>query len=213
MEKDISKILRAMHKANDRGPVIQNETPFQVLIATVLSQRTRDENTAVASKQLFEKYPDARSLSTAPIQEVRKLIRPAGFYKVKASRVKEIATQLLEKYGGKVPSAIERLITLPGVGRKTANCVLVYAFKKPAMPVDVHVHRISNRLGLVKTKTPEQTEIDLRNSVPKKNWLELNHLMVRYGQTICLPRNPKCGSCKLTQDCNYFLNVVSKKQV
>ena len=202
-----------MHKANDRGPIIQNETPFQVLIATVLSQRTRDENTAVVSKQLFEKYPDARSLSTAPIQEVRKLIRPAGFYKVKASRVKEIAIQLLEKYGGEVPSAIERLITLPGVGRKTANCVLVYAFKKPAMPVDVHVHRISNRLGLVKTKTPEQTEIALMDSVPKKNWLELNHLMVRYGQTICLPRNPKCTSCKLTQDCNYFLGVVSKKQV
>lgn len=212
MEK-ISKILKAMYKTEGAKPVIQNRTSFQVLIATVLSQRTRDKNTALASKQLFEKYSNAKTLSKAPLKEVRKLVKPAGFYKVKASRIKEIATLLVKKFDGVVPEGSEALMSLPGVGRKTANCVLVYAFKKPAMPVDTHVHRISNRLGLAETKNPEQTEFALMKLVPKKNWLELNHLMVRYGQTTCLPRNPRCHACELTPDCGYFLNTVGKKQV
>ena len=210
MAKDISKILMVMRKAKDRDPIIINETPFQVLIATVLSQRTKDKNTALASKRLFEKYPDAKSLSGAPINEIRKLIRPAGFYRVKAQRVKEIASTLVEKHGGAVPTSLEQLLALHGVGRKTANCVLVYAFKKPALPVDVHVHRISNRLGLVKTSAPEETELALAKIVLKRNWIELNHLMVRYGQKICLPRHPRCEKCALASECNYFKSLAGQ---
>ncbi|MFA4855390.1 MAG: endonuclease III [archaeon] len=179
----------------------------------MLSQRTRDENTATASKQLFKSFPSAERLSKAPLCKIEKLIRPAGFYRTKAKRIKVISTLLVERFGGQPPSSLEQLLSLPGVGRKTANCVLVYAFKKPAMPVDVHVHRISNRLGLVETKTPEQTEQALMLAVPKENWLELNHLMVRYGQKICLPRNPRCLECKLRFKCPWFLNSCRKKQV
>jgi len=119
----------------------------------------------------------------------------------------------MQCFGGKTPKEINLLLSLPGVGRKTANCVLVYGFGKPAMPVDIHVHRISNRIGLVNTKQPEQTELALMDIVPKRNWLELNHLFVRYGQKICLPRNPKCSQCKIRPNCDYFLNIISKKQV
>lgn len=201
-----------MGKTAGQPPVISHKTPFQVLISTVLSQRTRDENTATASKQLFEEFPTAEKLSKAPPAKIEKLIKQAGFYKVKAKRIKEISRLLVERFNSQPPKNLELLVSLPGVGRKTANCVLVYAFKQPAMPVDVHVHRISNRLGLVETKKPEQTEQALMRIVPKENWLELNHLFVRYGQTICLPRNPKCAECKLRSKCPYFLNALAKKQ-
>jgi len=202
-----------MRKTAGMPAVVSHKTKFQVLISTVLSQRTRDENTATASKQLFKSFPSAELLSKAPLCKIEKLIRPAGFYRVKAKRIKAISILLVERFGGQPPSSLEQLLSLPGVGRKTANCVLVYAFKKPAMPVDVHVHRISNRLGLVETKTPEQTEQALMLAVPKENWLELNHLMVRYGQKICLPRNPRCLECKLHSKCPCFLNSCRKKQV
>ena len=168
-----------------------------------MSQRTRDENTALASKRLFEHFPTAEKLSKAPLARIEKLVKPAGFYRVKAKRIRKISRLLVERFNGQPPKSIEQLVSLPGVGRKTANCVLVYAFKEPAMPVDVHVHRISNRLGLVETKTPEQTEQALMKLVPKENWLELNHLFVRYGQTVCLPRNPKCLECKLRSKCPF----------
>ncbi len=197
-----------MGKAAGRPPVVSHETPFQVLISTVLSQRTRDENTAIASKRLFKQFPNAEKLSKAPVARIEKLIKPAGFYRVKAKRIKAISRLLVERFNGQPPKNLEQLLSLPGVGRKTANCVLVYAFKEPAMPVDTHVHRISNRLGLVQTKTPEQTEQALMKLVPKKNWLKLNHLFVRYGQTICLPRNPKCPECRLRSKCPYFLNAL-----
>lgn len=213
MRKDLPKILHAMRKTVNAKPTVFYKEPFQVLIATVLSQRTRDQNTAKASKQLFKKFKAPKTLSTAPLKEVEKLIRPAGFYKVKAKRIKEISRQVLERFGGKTPESIEELCSLPGVGRKTANCVLVYGFKKPAMPVDVHVHRISNRIGLVKTKTPEQTEQALLKTIPKRNWLELNHLMVKYGQKVCLPRNPRCVQCEIKKQCDYFRGIESKKQV
>ena len=202
-----------MRKTASRPAVVSHETPFQVLISTVLSQRTRDENTATASKQLFKSFPTAERLSKAPLCKIEKLIRPAGFYRTKAKRIKAISTLIVEQFGGQPPGSLAQLLSLPGVGRKTANCVLVYAFKKPALPVDVHVHRISNRLGLVETKTPGQTEQALMLAVPKENWLELNHLMVRYGQKICLPRNPKCLECGLRFKCPFFLKASAKKQV
>jgi endonuclease-3 len=201
-----------MKKTAGRPPVVSHKTPFQVLISTVLSQRTRDENTALASKKLFAVFPSAKTLSNAPLAKIEKLIKPAGFYRVKAKRIREISRLLAKDFKGKPPKDLEGLLSLPGVGRKTANCVLVYAFREPAMPVDVHVHRISNRLGLVKTKTPEQTEQALMKTVPREHWLELNHLMVRYGQKICLPRNPKCNECGLRPQCAFFKALKPRKK-
>jgi len=176
--------------------------PFKVLIATVLSQRTRDENTHVAAKNLFEVYKTPFELSNANLEHIQLLIKPAGFYKVKASRIKEISRIILEKYNGNIPDDITTLLALPGVGRKTANCVLAYGFGKPAIPVDTHVHRISNRLGLVKTKSEHETEKALEKIIPIEYWVELNELMVKFGQDICQPIKPKCNQCNIKDLCN-----------
>lgn len=178
--------------------------PFRVLIATVLSQRTRDPVTALASARLFSRYPDVKKLARADTRVVSRLIRPVGFYKTKARRIKEISKILLDKHGGRVPEKIEELLELPAVGRKTANCVLVYGFGRPAIPVDTHVHRISNRLGLVQTKTPEETEIELMRIADRRDWLELNEVFVKFGQTICKPIGPKCPTCLLNSKCAFY---------
>jgi len=182
--------LRKLHEAETGGP-------FSILIGTILSARTKDENTTKVVKKLFSKYKSAKALSNAKIKDVEKLIRSIGFYHVKAKRIIDVASIINSKYKGKVPSSLDELIQLPGVGRKTANCVLVYAYDKPAIPVDVHVHRISNRLGLVDTKTPEDTELELMKKIPKKYWLEINDTFVMYGQNICKPISPQCTVCKL----------------
>jgi endonuclease-3 len=176
-------------------------SPFVVLISTILSQRTRDENTIKASNQLFAEYKTPGQIAAAPIERIEELIRPSGFYKVKAMRVKEVSRIIAEEYNGKVPSRLMELLKLPGVGRKTANCVLVYGFRKNAIPVDTHVHRISNRLGLVNTKTPEKTEEELRRIIPEEHWLELNELFVKFGQQVCRPIKPRCGECPVTAEC------------
>ncbi len=178
--------------------------PFRVLIGTVLSQRTRDPVTDQASSRLFAKYPNVKSLAKANTRTISGLIRPVGFYKTKARQVKKISKVLLEKHGGEVPETMEELLELPQVGRKTANCVLVYGFGTPAIPVDTHVHRISNRLGIVQTKTPEETEKELARIVDRNDWLELNEVFVKFGQTICRPIGPKCAECLLRANCAYF---------
>lgn len=185
--------------------------PFKVLIGTILSHRTRDENTTRATENLFSRYSTPSQLAHADASVVRKLIKPAGFYNMKTKNIIRVSNQLLDDFDGEVPSNIDDLLTLHSVGRKTANCVLVYAFNEPAIPVDTHVHRISNRLGLVKTKNPEDTESALTRSVPKKYWLELNDLFVRFGQTVCKPIGPKCGSCTLRGSCKYYRTVVARK--
>lgn len=200
----IKLILKEMRKYSSEEPVVWFNSPFKVLVSTILSQRTRDENTEKASLQLFAKYPDAKTLSKAPLKAIEKLIKPSGFYRVKAKRIKKISALLVKEFNGKVPDTREKLISLYGVGPKTAGCVLVYGFNKPDLPVDTHVHRISNRLGLVKTKTPEKTEIALKKFFPKKYWIEINHLMVRFGQKVCLPRNPRCENCGLKKICKYY---------
>jgi endonuclease III len=186
--------------------------PFRILIGTILSQRTRDERTALATERLFSRFKGPQDLVDADEGVVRDLIRPAGFYNMKAKSIIKVARQLVEEFGGEVPSDIEALMSLPSVGPKTANCVLVYGFDKPAIPVDTHVHRISNRLGLVETKTPEETEAKLVEKVPKRYWLELNELFVRFGQTTCKPIGPKCGECTLRARCKYYREVVRPKQ-
>jgi endonuclease-3 len=178
--------------------------PFKILIGTILSARTRDEVTTTVIKALFSRFKNPEDLSRANINDIKKLIQKIGFYNVKASRLKEVSQLIIKKYDGKVPSNLDELLTLPGVGRKTANCVLVYGFKKPAIPVDIHVHRISNRIGIVNTKNPEKTENVLQNKIEKKYWVRVNETFVTFGQNICLPIKPKCGVCQLTKMCKYY---------
>jgi endonuclease-3 len=182
--------------------------PFRILIGTILSHRTRDENTTRATENLFSKYHSPQEIARAPPATIRRLIKPSGFYNMKTRNIIRVSRQLLKEFGGKVPDTEEDLLKLHAVGRKTANCVLVYAFNKPAIPVDTHVHRISNRLGLVRTKSPEETEQELVRTVPKRYWLELNDLFVRFGQTTCKPIGPKCGSCTLRDMCPYYQEKV-----
>jgi endonuclease-3 len=178
--------------------------PFKILIGTILSARTRDEVTTTVIKALFSRFKNPDELSRANLSDIKKRIKKIGFYNVKASRLKEVSQLIIKKYNGEVPSNLDDLLTLPGVGRKTANCVLVYGFKKPAIPVDIHVHRISNRIGIVNTKNPEETENVLQKSIDKKYWIRVNETFVTFGQNICLPINPKCNVCQLTKMCKYY---------
>ena len=189
--------LRELHEAETGGP-------FSILIGTILSARTKDENTAKVVKKLFSKYKSPQELAKAKVKNVEKIIKSIGFYHVKSKRIIDVASIISSQYKGKVPNDFEELLKLPGVGRKTANCVLVYAFDNPAIPVDTHVHRISNRLGLVQTKTPEETEFALMKKIPKKHWLEINDTFVMYGQNICKPISPMCDVCKIKNICKYY---------
>ena len=184
--------------------IFEDSDPFRVLIRTILSQRTRDENTDAASALLFSKFSTPEAIAFAPVDEVELLIKKSGFYHVKARRVKEVSRIIHEDYNDVVPDNLKELLSLPGVGRKTANCVLVYGFHEDAIPVDVHVHRISNRIGLVNTKNPDETELELMKVVPKKYWLPLNDLFVQFGQTICRPIGPKHEICPIAEICDYY---------
>ncbi len=186
-----------------RTPCLRDhaENPFQVLIGTILSQRTRDENTDRASALLFARFPDARSLAGAPLPEVERLIRATGFYRVKARAIVACAATLLDRFGGVPPPSFETLTSLPGVGPKTANCVLVFGYGIPAIPVDTHVHRIANRLGVVRTLRPDETERALREVLPDRFWIPLNPLLVQHGQNVCRPIGPRCGACPIAALC------------
>src|SRR5574340_1465975 len=194
--------LRELHEA-------ENGSPLSILIGTILSARTRDENTSAVVRKLFLRYKTARALASDKLSDVEKIIKSTGFYHVKAKRIIEVASIIDSKYSGKVPQTLDKLIELPGVGRKTANCVLVYAFDKPAIPVDTHVHRISNRLGLVKTKQPEETELELMKKIPKEHWIRINDTFVMYGQNSCKPISPMCAVCKIKRECNYYRTISS----
>jgi endonuclease III len=185
--------------------VVWARDPFHVLISTVLSQRTRDQNTYNASKALFAQFDTPAEIASADLDELIELVRPAGFPQVKAKAIKEICRRLHQDLDDKVPSDIEVLLTLPMVGRKTANCVLSYGFGIPAICVDTHVHRISNRIGLVSTSSPDETEIALREIAPKEIWCDINAVMIRFGQRICLPRRPRCDRCSINAECDFFM--------
>ncbi|MBI2580655.1 endonuclease III [Candidatus Woesearchaeota archaeon] len=188
----------------------RNENPFFVLIFTVLSARNRDAQTYKAATALFKRFPTMKSLAAAKIADIEKTIRFIGLFRQKAKRVKAISQQLLQNYGGKVPNEMDDLLQLPGVGRKTASCVLIYAFNKPAIAVDTHVHRISNRIGLAKTRIPEQTEKALMRLLPKDKWLDINEVLVKHGQQVCLPIKPRCQICQVSRYCNYYKTVFKK---
>lgn len=187
------------------------EDPFRVLVGTILSQRTRDEMTEKATDQLFAKYADAPGLAAADTAEVERLIRPVGFYRQKAPQIQRVSRILVEQYGGRVPSTYEELMSLPQVGSKTANCVLVYGFGIPRIPVDTHVHRVSNRLGLVTTKTPEKTERALMARVPRRYWLAVNELFIEFGKDICRPIGPRCDTCSFRPYCRYYRTVITRR--
>ena len=196
--------LSELYRTGDwRAPYLRDhaENPFQVLVGTILSQRTRDANTDVASAQLFARYPDAPSLARADPRSVERLIRPTGFYHVKARTLRACAQALLGRFDGEVPRSFEELTSLPGVGPKTANCVLVFGYSIPAIQVDTHVQRIANRLGVVRTRTPAETEARLRALVDPRYWIPLNPLLVQHGQNLCRPIGPKCGACPIVELC------------
>lgn len=215
--RDIAKMVRESKdpRATALAALKEEEdgNPFRILIGTILSQRTRDERTTLATERLFRRFKTPRELGRAKEAEVRELIRPVGFYNMKARAIIKVAKQLVDEFGGRVPSDMDSLMSLPSVGRKTANCVLVYGFDEPAIPVDTHVHRISNRLGLVDTKTPEETEAELVRTVPRRYWLKVNDLFVRFGQTTCKPVGPRCVECTLKAQCKYYKEVVRPKQL
>ena len=210
----MKKILSGMKKTmNDVKPprmtalreLHEAETgPFSILIGTILSARSKDETTARVVKELFSKYKNPKQLANAKVKDIEKIIKSIGFFHVKSKRIIEVAKIIDKKYKGKVPEDLDTLVQLPGVGRKTANCVLVYAFEQPAIPVDIHVHRISNRLGLVETKNPEETEQELMKKIKKKFWIDINDTFVMYGQNICKPISPMCDVCQIKKSCKFY---------
>jgi endonuclease-3 len=176
-----------------------------------LSLRTKDEVTAKASSKLFKVGDTPKKLIKLDNKKIEKLIYPVGFYKIKAKRIKEISKLLIKKYNSKVPSKIDELLKLKGVGRKTASIVMVYGHnEKYYLPIDTHCHRIPNRLGWIKTKTPEQTEGELRRILPKKYWYDFNDLFVTFGQNICKPIKPHCWECPISKYCKYYNKVYLK---
>jgi len=200
-------IARVLRELSGRYPLTMlgswNEkkvSPFRTLIGTILSARSRDEMTEVITERLFRRFATPRALARADRREVQKILRPIGFYRTKASYVMETA-RMVEARGGEIPRTIDGLMEFPGVGRKVANCVLVYAFGRQAIPVDTHVHRVSNRMGWIRTKTPEETERRLVELVPRRLWPVINEALVAHGKAVCKPIGPTCDACPVSAHC------------
>ncbi len=212
--QDIDRVVSILKKEIRQWPVPvighYVETPFTVLISCLLSLRTQDATTNAASDRLFAIAKDPRTMLATPVRTIQKAIYPVSFYRVKSRSIHEISRQLLERFGGDVPSGLDDLLTLPGVGRKTANIVVTIAFRKQGIAVDTHVHRISNRLGYVRTKTPDDTEMALRRKLPEKHWIVFNDLLVAYGQNLCKPISPFCTQCKIAPYCRRVGVTVSR---
>ncbi|MCL2607185.1 MAG: endonuclease III [Methanomassiliicoccaceae archaeon] len=177
-------------------------SPFHVLIATILSQRTRDDNTRKASDALFKRFDSVGSIANASVPEISELIKPAGFPKQKGKALIDVCKILIEEYDSTVPSETDELLKLPMVGRKTANCVRSYAFGLQAICVDTHVHRIANIMGMVRTRNPDETEFELMKITPEERWSDINRYIVRHGQTVCVPNRPKCDACSVADMCD-----------
>ncbi len=206
----VNKVMRSLGRAIDGLELpavekISNEQaadPFQILIATLLSARTQDATTHAASTRLFEAARTPRTMARLPVREIERLIYPVSFYRNKAEYVKACCQMLVDRFGGKVPQTMEELVMLPGVGRKTANLVLILGFKSlQNICVDTHVHRISNRLGWVTTTTPEETEQELYRSTNRRWWPYINLYLVTWGQHVCRPVYPRCGDCAIADSC------------
>jgi endonuclease-3 len=175
--------------------------PFRVLVGCLLSLRTKDETTAPAAARLFALADTPAAMLALPVRRIERAIYPVGFYRTKARVIRRLCGDLLARFDGRVPADLDALLTLHGVGRKTANLVVTFGFGLPGICVDTHVHRITNRLGFVATATPEQTEQALRRKLPRRHWIGLNDLLVAFGQTVCRPISPRCSACPLERDC------------
>ena len=193
--------MSAPRRPTTLAVVERRRDPFRLLVACIISLRTKDQVTAEASARLFARAATPATLAALPEKTIAQLIFPAGFYNTKARQIREIAGRIARDTSGAVPAEREALLAFPGVGRKTANLVLGLGFGIPAICVDTHVHRISNRLGLVQTRTPEQTEQALERVLPRRDWIEINDLLVTFGQHVCHPTSPHCSSCPLAERC------------
>ena len=203
--EDIHQVVRILKREIRQWPLPAIghyvETPFTTLVSCILSLRTQDKTTGAASERLFAIADTPPAMLAAPVSVIEKAIYPVSFYRVKSRTIHPICEQLLSRFGGEVPSTLNELLELPGVGRKTANIVITLAFQKPGIAVDTHVHRISNRLGYVRTKTPDDTEMALRKKLPRRYWVVFNDLLVAYGQNLCKPISPFCSRCKIAEYC------------
>lgn len=207
--RDIAFVHRALgaEYRKNKAPIIElikahTDDPFKILVATILSARTKDQTTAEVVRRLFRVVSRAEDFNRLTQEELEQLLLPIGFFRTKAKHLKMLPAVLQDLYGGAIPQTIDELCRLPGVGRKTANLVVSVAFDKPAICVDVHVHRISNRLGLLTTKTPYDTEMELRKILPVRFWQDWNRFLVSFGQTVCLPVNPRCDRCPIEGICD-----------
>lgn len=216
-DKTIARIHARLkrHFEKTQSPVlhfmeVRTLDPFRVLVATILSARTKDQTTTLVSERLFKQIKTLEDLGKAPLKELETLIFPVGFYRTKARMLQKLPGVVQALFSGVIPQTVEELINLPGVGRKTANLVVTEAFDQQGICVDVHVHRISNRLGLLKTRTPAETEVALRKRLPAKYWKTWNRYLVAFGQTLCTPRRPNCPECPIYDDCAR-IGVTSRK--
>ncbi len=204
---DVDEIVRILkeevikYKKPAVNQIAEKKDPFKVLIGTVLSARTKDQVTGEASTRLFNLANTPKAMAELPLKIIEKAIYPVGFWRNKAKNIVELCIQLVNEFDSKVPNTLEELLTLKGVGRKTANLVLTVGFNKLGICVDTHVHRITNRWGYIKTKTPEETEFALRKRLPKKYWIIFNGLLVTYGQNVCTPISPWCSKCPIAEYC------------
>ncbi len=206
----IDDIVKALHEANQQksdfvGLMDSFNDPYLVLISCILSLRTNDKTTYPATLRMLKLAKTPKEMSKVNENDLAKAIYPVGFYANKAKQIIQLSKELIEKYNGNVPCEIDELCKFNGVGRKTANLVVARGFNKPAICVDVHVHRIFNRLGYVKTKTPEETEFSLREKLPKKYWIEINTLIVTHGQNCCKPQKPDCKNCPISEYCEKLI--------
>ena len=212
MSEPIRTVMDTLAATYHGRGAIELGDPFQVLVATVISQRTREEQTTAVSARVFACYPDAAALAVADAPTLLDLLDGSEYREEKAPRLIALAKILAEKYSGQVPDSLDALLALPGVGRKTANCVLIYAFDKAAICVDTHCHRITNRLGWVTTKTPDATEKALEKIMPQDLWAGSNRLFLQHGRALCLPTVPICSRCPIREWCAYGQDAGAKKQ-
>lgn len=199
----MGRVVRILARRYDvtRFRRVHGPDPFRILVGCILSLRTKDEVTDPATARLFSRASDPETMRGLPERTIARLVYPVGFYRRKAAQIREICRLLLERHGGRVPDTLESLLELPGVGRKTANLVVTLGFGKPGICVDTHVHRISNRLGWVRTRHPHETEAALRRVLPRRHWIPINEILVRHGQQVCKPISPICSACPVARDC------------
>ena len=204
-KKEVNEILDLLSELHPNAHCeLVHSSPFELLIATILSAQCTDVRVNIVTEELFKKYNTPKDFKNLSIEEIEKEIKTCGLYKSKAKKIKETSSILVDKYNSELPDTLEELITLPGVGRKTAGVVLSNAFGIPAIAVDTHVFRVSNRIGIVKEKTPEKTEFALMKAIEKERWTHSHHLLIFHGRRICKARKPECENCNIREYCNYY---------